>query len=380
MPDELTQLLRDHHPLSTIERPPSSEVWRRGRRARHRRRVVQGVGGVLAVVLAVITVPRTLSPEPPALTVLDRLPGSATADAGWTVLPPGPFEERDIVHAFDGWEVVLRLRGGADAAFDVTGDGTVAVFEPTTGMGEVRRPGEEPTRFDASFLVEVFPADAASHDLRLGPDGRVYLTSAEESGGRDAYRLTVFDRDGALVGTKNLPPSLGPVLFAGGRAWVPTDGRWLARATVGGALAAEGSQLEQPAGPTVTWVEDQGSFLNQVTGGDFLGLRYRLEQGGTTVEWTGPDDRMQLVVVGAAREDRPPAIVVEPEAGPPMVLVPRLDGLLAAEADPAATGLTAVGGHRALAVAGPDRTVWLYWLEPLDGGLALVRATPSPVS
>jgi hypothetical protein len=78
---------------------------------------------------------------------------------------------------------------------------------------------------------------------------------------------------------------------------------------------------------------------------------------------------------GPLRENVPPAVIVQHDAGPPLVLLPTPDGLLAAWADLRATGLTSVGDTGALAVPGDGGPV-LYWLQHTDDGLAVVRAAP----
>jgi hypothetical protein len=393
MPGELIDELRAAYPVSRVEPPDAGRVWQRGRRARRRRHVTQTAGAVVAV--AGLVAGMALVARPARVAVDDEPVAPAHRVDGWAVLAPGTFRYDEIEARLDGWEAVLELEAvdtgvfevtregvarrpvparGDGAVFDVARDGTVAAFLPETGQVVVQPTTGARREFDASFLLEPFPADRSVHRLRLGPDGRSYLSSWAPDAVRDAARLTVFGPDGELVGTKVVPPSLQPPVFSAGRVLLRTDDGWVAVATVGGPLEVRGP-VAAPAVPAVSWIGDQGSIWHQLTGGDILGTRYTLEEGPLRLDWTGPDDGVRGWASGPLREEGPPTVVVQHDAGPPLVLLPTPDGLLGAWADLRATGLSGVGDTSAIAIR-RDAEVALYWLQDTDDGLAVVRATP----
>lgn len=372
MPTELMDELRAAYPRDRVEAPEAALVWHRGRRARRRRHAAQAVGAAAAIALLFAGVVHVA--RPPGVTVVDEPVGAVQESGGWDRLPPGTFDYDQIDAQLEGWETVLELGAVDDVAFDVDADGTLAAFIPTTGTITVQPTDGETSSIDASFLLETFPADRSIHHLRIGPDRRLYLTSYDPEATSDAQRLTVFDQRGELVGTKVTAESHQPPLFDDRRVLLQTDDGWLAVATLGESLHIQG-RLTTPSIPTVTWIEDQGSIIHQVTGGPILGERYTLEQDGQRLSWTGPTDGVRGWGSGTTREDRTPPILVQHDTAPPLVLIPTLDGLLAAWADPAATGLAGVGDNRAITAETPQGTV-LYWLQDIAGGTAIVRSAP----
>lgn len=373
MPTDLLDDLRRAYPSERVEAPDATPVWQRGRRARRRRHATRAVAA--AAVVAVASVGVLEVARSTGVAVHDEpVAPAAQHPAGWDLLPPGTFDDDRIEARLAGWETVLELGPVRDAAFDVAADGTLAAFVPTTGTIVVRtRDGGQRT-IDASFLLEPFPAERSLHHLRIGPDRRYYLTSQDPEAARDPQRLTVFEPDGDLVGSKTTAVSHQPPVFDDGQVVLRTDDGWGSVAAIGAPLHERGRPTT-PDLPTVTWIDDQGSIVNQVTGGAFVGERYTLEQDGRTLSWTGPTDGVVGWASGATREDRTPAVLVQYEDAPPLVLVPTLDGLLAAWADPAATGLRGVGDNRVVTAETPDGML-LYWVQEVGDGSAIVRSAP----
>lgn len=372
MSTELLEDLRQAYPHDLVDLPDPEEVWGHGRRARRRRHVGQSLVAAAAIVIVSAGVLQVARPGGVAVT--NDPVGTVQQLGGWDLLPPGSFTYDEVAAALTGWDTVVDLGPVDDAVFDVGGDGTVAVFLPASGEIVVQTATGDRIRIDAGFVLEAFPPQRSVHHLRIGPDRRLYLTSLDGEASRDRHRLTVLDEHGELVGTRVTVDSHHPAQFHDGQVWLRTDDGWAAVATIGGPLAVEGP-VTTPTIPTVTWIEDQGSILHQITGGPSLGERYTLAQDGRELSWTGPTDGVLGWASGAIHEDRPPAVLVQHEARPPLILLPTLDGLLAAWADPHATGLTGVGDSRAVAVDGPAGPV-LYWLQDTGGDLAVVRASP----
>lgn len=374
MPVELKDHLHRAYPAAAAPAHAPGEVWRRGRRARRRRQVAAAVGvaaAVAAVFAGLLQVAR-----PGGVAIIDDPVGPApAAESSWDVLPPGEFGYDQIDAEIDGWETVLQLEGTDTAAFDVTPDGTVAVFVPTAGRITVRTAGRPLREIDASFLSDAFDPERSFHRLRIGPDDRFYLTSLAPDAVRDQHRLTVFEPSGVLVGSKVTPTSHEPVAFGGGLVWLRTDDGWAAVATLGGDLSVGATRITSPEVPEVTWIDDQGSILNQITGGPMVGTRYTLRQDDQQLSWTGPMEGVTGWASGPPHEDRPAVVLVQHDDRPPLVLAPSLSGLLAGWAPPDAAGLAGVGSSHARIVDTPEGT-WLYWLEPDGDRLALVRAAP----
>jgi hypothetical protein len=182
-------------------------------------------------------------PRPGGVAIVNEPVGPVLpAATAWDVLPPGDFSYDQIGAQTNGWETVVELGESGSAVFDVAGDGTVAAFVTTTGTLMVQAAAGRRLDVDASSLTGAVHPDSALHQLRVGPDGRIYLTWLEPNAAGDRHRLAVFDRGGALVGTKDTPVSHEPVFFEAGRVWIRTDERWAAVATIAGDLRVEVGQ------------------------------------------------------------------------------------------------------------------------------------------
>ena len=369
-------------------------AWRRGRRQRAARRtvaaaaVIVALGGVGSVVTGLAPSPASVYVGEDATADAPRAP--LNRNAGWNSYGPGEVDVTDITSTVAENEVVLSVPAPpkvADATgtvtFDVGQDGTVAIFDPYSGDLRVQTADGTDRRFDTlRFLVEEFPPSESRFWLRVGRDGRIYVTASWDHVDADpssASRVTVVDINGELLGSKSIPYTNHPVVFDERGAWVSVDapnlgGPWRRIAAPGGALVG-GPDGDGPPLANFSGMDYQGNFLEQVAGRPLNMTMYTLEHAGDRWGWLLSN---QGVMGWASRppEERGPRIVIANyDDGRAMVLVARPGSLLAAWADDEAAGLRGIGDHSARAVEEDDGDVVVYWLEQRDGRTHLVRGT-----